>query len=29
MLEGSSKPVVAIAHPTQQMNGRLMTRSFL
>ena len=27
--EGSSKPVVAIAHPTHQINGRLMTSSSL
>ena len=27
MPEASSKPVVAIAHPTHQMNGRSMTSS--
>ena len=29
MPEGSSKPIVAIAHPTHQVNGRLMTSSSL
>src|SRR5262249_14096003 len=28
VLEPSSKPVVAIAHPTHQMNGRLITAPF-